>query len=509
MMQAFSASTAPSENRVTRKMRTVGTAIAVGFALLLSACASDALKLAPESPDKQWNPNGDPTRASLAAEAGATGELALSAPVIDPSRVYSLPQLIDLAQKTNPATRTAWEQARQAALAVGMAEATYLPILTANVIAGTNNNSAELPIPIGSTAYFDSSIHGVVPFMAVQWLAFDFGGRSAVIEAARQLSTASNYKFNAVHQRLIMQVTAAFHDYNAARAHSQVASQALKNSKTVRSAVDARRERGLATSVDVAQASQIVAQEELRVVQTKGAEQTAYQNLLAALGISPMSVINVENTSARKIPTSSTAPVQTMVEIALANRPDVLAGYAALEASKQGITKAKSDFLPRIGVFGTASTYQTGLNAGGLPEIENNGFNTNIMVGATIPLFDGGMREANLKQAQSRVDAAQKDFDLLKDTAAREIVIASNALTTAIQANNSAIKLRQAAYKTYDSSLEAYKNGIGTVSALAIAQNGLFDAQLAESDAREAAFTAAANLAFVLGTSTAATAGAY
>ena len=66
------------------------------------------------------------------------------------------------------------------------------------------------------------------------------------------------------------------------------------------------------------------------------------------------------------------------------------------------------------------------------------------------------------------------------------------------------VKLRQAAYKTYDSALESYQNGVGTVSALATAQNGLLDARLAEGDAREAAFTAAANLAFVLGTSTSA-----
>ena len=40
---------------------------------------------------------------------------------------YTLPELIDIAQRHHPETREAWEKARQAALAVGIAEATYLP----------------------------------------------------------------------------------------------------------------------------------------------------------------------------------------------------------------------------------------------------------------------------------------------------------------------------------------------------------------------------------------------
>ncbi len=55
---------------------------------------------------------------------------------IDPNHVYSLVELIDIAQRRNPATRVAWEQARQAAINVGIARAAYLPALTASAVAG-------------------------------------------------------------------------------------------------------------------------------------------------------------------------------------------------------------------------------------------------------------------------------------------------------------------------------------------------------------------------------------
>src|SRR5262249_12568780 len=42
-----------------------------------------------------------------------------------PEQRYTLAELIDLAQRTNPETRVAWERARQAAAAVGLVASEY------------------------------------------------------------------------------------------------------------------------------------------------------------------------------------------------------------------------------------------------------------------------------------------------------------------------------------------------------------------------------------------------
>ncbi|PYO16201.1 MAG: hypothetical protein DMD75_01755, partial [Candidatus Rokuibacteriota bacterium] len=54
----------------------------------------------------------------------------------DPDKRYELPELIDLAQRTNPETRVAWEGARRAALAVGLVESEYFPMLAISVLGG-------------------------------------------------------------------------------------------------------------------------------------------------------------------------------------------------------------------------------------------------------------------------------------------------------------------------------------------------------------------------------------
>ena len=136
--------------------------------LPLAACATDELALAPSTPDRPWvipptgaalpRPGTVPPRATSSEAAApqaadsstrpdaASGEIARGNEVsIDPGRHYDLAELIDLAQRNNPQTREAWERARQAALAVGLVEASYVPQISAEIIGGFQHT--PLPIP--------------------------------------------------------------------------------------------------------------------------------------------------------------------------------------------------------------------------------------------------------------------------------------------------------------------------------------------------------------------------
>src|SRR6202047_45590 len=104
--------------------------IALAGCALLGAC-NDTRDLAPASPDTPWQfqPSKEapasPASAAVAARRFAVPEntaVQLPSPAdVDPNHVYSLVELIDVAQRRNPATRVAWEQARQAAINVGIA----------------------------------------------------------------------------------------------------------------------------------------------------------------------------------------------------------------------------------------------------------------------------------------------------------------------------------------------------------------------------------------------------
>jgi len=478
--------------------------------LALAACAQDAADMTSPSPETPWWPAsaGNQPRPSVGGrkDFAVPPDPALAVlparPDIDLNRSYRLPELIDIAQRNNPATRGAWQRAREAALAVGMVEATFLPLITANVIAGRQTTSTPLPLPIGSRRYFDTTVDGVSPSIALQWLLFDFGRRAALAEAARHGAVAANVLFNGEHQRLIFDVTRAYYVHAASVARARIARETLRNSTAIRSAAEARLANGLGTTVEVAQARQQVAQSELRRVQADGQERNSYQALLLAMGVNPTLRLKIDTGGQRRLPGAPELPVDDLVRVALARRPDVIASYQAMRASNAGVAAARAEFFPNVFVAGALATGRDNFEAGGLPTIGQQATGTGVLLGATVPLYDAGLRVARLRQAEASASAAESTFQRTQNVAVSEIVAARNMLRTALESHRAANALSAAATVTYDAALAAYRNGVGTVTAATAADTGLLDARQAQADAYAAALVGAANLAFVVGAMT-------
>jgi hypothetical protein len=71
---------------------------------------------APGSPDRPWRSGaGQRIAADVLRLRGATLK-------IDPSRIYTLSELVDFAEAHNPLTRVAWENAAAQAAALGIAQ---------------------------------------------------------------------------------------------------------------------------------------------------------------------------------------------------------------------------------------------------------------------------------------------------------------------------------------------------------------------------------------------------
>lgn len=483
--------------------------------LAIAGCAADAINRASPSPSHPWTAGGDAGQGNTPrGQTGATADFGVpansqlslfSSPVdVDTSRSYGLAGLIDLAQRSNPATRNAWEKSRQAALAVGMAEATYLPLITASVIAGAQKTDTSLRLPLVGHVDVDTTIKGVAPVLALQWLVFDFGQRAALTEAARQVSFAANIGFNATHQKLIFDVTRRYHEHLAAREAHGIATQTLANSKAVLRAVQARLDQGTATTIELALARQQVAQSQLRLVRAAGQQQDTYQTLLGAMGVNATLELKVEDKSRRRLPDKFDGVTDAMLESALQRRPDLLAGYAAMKASQAGVKAAQASYLPKIFVAGTLASNSGGLQAGHLPELGSTTAQSGVAIVATMPIFDGGVRAAQVKHAQAGAGAAAETFRQLQLDAVSEIVIAANTLSTALEANKAAGVLVQTSSTAFDAALEAYGQGLATIVTVNETNNSLLDARLARTDAQTGALIAAANLAFFTGALTSA-----
>lgn len=493
--------------------------------LCLSGCATSALKLAPERPDKPWVPvttaNAEIIPGKQQAPATAAGFVlpgnpALASddasPSVDAARTYSLPELINLAESNNPATRIVWNDARRAALAAGIAESAFLPKITASAIGGyqtvSGNQTVALQSSPGVNFANSGSLSGTISAISLQWLLFDFGERAALVDAAQQASLISNIAFTAAHQQLIHNVAVAFYRHAAAQARLTTASQSLKNSLAIQAAAEDRYKQGIGTVVEAAQARQGTAQANLALVQASGGVQDTYLSLVTALGISPFTKMKIASVSGRTLSPSMMAPVESIIQEALSRRPDMQSAYAAQKASLAKMKAAQAAFMPKLFVSATG-TYNSGnLNVTAIPSVgeqlptlnvSGNQFGGTILGGVSFPLYDGGTRSAALAQARIDVESAKARMAQTRDEAVRQIVLADNALRTSLAAHAAAQTLVQAAQTTFDAALAAYRNGVGSVTDATLAETQLFQARYAESDAYSSALAAAATLALATG----------
>lgn len=478
-------------------------------ALTLTGCATSALDLAPPSPDTPR-----PTAAGAGSSAGGyvlPPNPALATipppPPIDPNRPYALTALIDIAESNNPQTRIAWDAARGAALAAGIAESTYLPDITASALGAYGSGGSQNSVD-GFNENRSNQAHGVISAISLNWLLFDFGKRSATIEAAKQGATISNIAFTQAHQQVIYNVSLAFYAHAAARAHAVSAAQSLTNAQAIQAAAEARQQHGVGTVVDTAQAEQATAQARLAVVQANGGVQDAYFALLNAMGISPLTRMQIANPAPRDLSPALDAPVQTIVAEALAQRPDIASAYAAQQQSLANVRAAQAEFLPKVFLSATGFYNSGGVDVTSIPgtgqqaatgNISGNSLGGIIMAGIAVPIFDGGIRAAALEQSKASVDSANATLDQVRDEATRQVVGAENALQTSLAAYSASQSLVSAAQTTYDAALSAYQNGVGSVTDATLAETQLLQARNTESDSYSTALSAAATLAFTTG----------
>src|SRR4029077_18196163 len=185
---------------------------------------------------------------------------ATEAPLIEPNRRYGLPELIDLAQRENPETRVAWEARRRAALAGGLVESEYFPVLAISALGGYKSVGVPIPKDLVSDGFFRFDLAQALPVLTLRWLLLDFGRRESAGDAAKERLLAANLGFNRRHQQVAFAVQRAYYGLTSVRARIAVAQSSLDAARAVQEATEIRLSNGLATRPELALARQQAAQ---------------------------------------------------------------------------------------------------------------------------------------------------------------------------------------------------------------------------------------------------------
>ena len=489
------------------KLRRLGPILCV----LLAAC-NDTRDLAPASAATPWQFSvSTAPQAGTAAPASASArryalpsDPALPWPGepadIDPAHPYSLIELIDIAQRRNSQTRIAWEQARQAAIGVGIARAAFLPELTASALGGYQHIASPFPTTLVRKGYITADAQEVLPELAIKYLLIDFGGgREAAERGAEQLSFAANVAFTGAHQRLILQVARAYFTLDGVNAQLEAIRKGLEDARRLQQSADALQARGLATIVSAQLARRNTAQAAYDLVQATAAQHDAMYALLQALELPPTTRLVVQGSFDRPLPRSTVGTVDRLMAEALQQRADLMAGLARLRAAEAGIAEARGAMSPKLLIDSNVqgNIGRIAVDSGRYESVTQP--QTGLFLRFEWPLYQGGLRQNQLRLAESRRNEAQTALEASSTAALREVALAYDQVQTGLSQYDAAVVLQSAAQTAFDSANDTFAHGVGSFTDAVSASTALDGARAAVARAHAQALVNAAGLAFATG----------
>jgi outer membrane protein len=461
------------------------SAIAV---LLLGMFIGPAYGIAQSAPSTATKPWFSGEERNFAGKAKSRTETQLT---FDAEKTYSLAELIDLAEQHNPDTRAAWQAAKTRAAELGVAKGALYPALAAIALAGTNRHG-EL---IGNWTI--QTIGVFRPTLNIEYLIFDFGGRSGAIAAARANLFASNFAFNDTHRKIIYDVMLTYYRLLDAIGRQDAAKASLANARAVEKDAADRLDHGLATNPDVLEAIATRAHAEYELADVLGAQEIAQGDLATVLGLPADTVIAVQGMDNIATPTHLAEAADQMIDRAFEQRPDLMERVAHLREAEAELEQAKSVYLPSLSFSSALGKERAYGQQGDLP----GSFATvpeywKVELGLKWTIFDGGRRESEVAEAKARRNRAQAEIDALRDRIEDEVWRAYTSAKTAFRQQEAASAQLLASDQSYTAALRACDLGVRNLLDVLAAQRALAEARTADVTAHTEVLSQVANLAF-------------
>ena len=403
--------------------------------------------------------------------------------LLAPGAVFSLADVVGIALANNPITRASWLAARSAAAFAGVQRAPYYPFVDlAGSVTSSQTSSSDGrqgdPATVGALG------------LNLTYLLFDFGGRKANAEDAYWGLIAADWTHNAVIQNTVFNVQASYFQYLSVRAQLEASRASLDSAQRNYDAAKGRHDAGIATIADVLQAKTQLSQAELNVQLLEGQVEVFRGSLATAMGLPATVPIDVGDLPADVKVERVEQPVEELVATALLQRPELSAARAAIERAARRVEVARSNGLPSVFVSGslTPSLYWPG-------EVADYRTNWTTRLLMSVPPFTGYARSYDLLRAQEELALTKAQVDTLEQQAILQVWTSYYALETATRRMATSKDLLASAEQSERVAFARYKEGVGTILDLLVAQAALASARATEIQSRTDWFVAFARLA--------------
>lgn len=415
---------------------------------------------------------------------------------VDIEQEYVLGELIDMGLENNPLTMRSWASAKSQAFAYYQTESLYLPVVDVKETAIVDDNRLWIVNRLnnsilGATSMGYSEQWSSV--LAIQYLLFDFGTRTAAVQAAKQALLASNWQHHFVLQQVIYDVSTDYYNYLEAKAFVESSKKNLENAKTSLDAANAQFIAGIKTKVDTLQAKTDYFNAELDLQDRKAQKKVAMARLARTLGLDPDTRLKVKDIPYKIESRPIKEGIEELMERARSQRAD-LASYEAIvwqKVAQQNVAWGQA--LP---------TVKADIN------LNNTGFSKSpvgrtrdysVAVVIDFPLFNGFFDYNEIRRRKEDYETAYYDYRNTENNLLVEVITAYYQYVTSDQNLKTAAEYESFAEESYQSVLQGYKEGIQTIVDLLSAQNTLADARARLIQSRAVWLRAIVNIAFTTG----------
>jgi outer membrane protein TolC len=404
---------------------------------------------------------------------------------IDSIRQYTLAEAIDIALRNSPLTRQSWVQARAAADMYGSNEGRWYPTLVAGFAL---NRSLGLATP--GRAAGERSQYG--PSGSLTYTVFDFGGRTGNIDVARQTAIAADLTHNATVQNTILLVESAAFTYLSTRSQRDAQKASLDLASAALDAANERHHVGLATIADVLQARTARSQAELQLLTLEGILQVTKGSLAVSMGLPANTGFDVPAVTLSDSIYFIKESVDSLIDVAVRNRPELASARAQAEAAHSQIQVARSGYLPNFALTGTGAN-----NASNVSTFSGNTYSLNL--GVSIPVFSGFSNHYDVAAANEQFSAALARTELTRQQIIQQVFTAYYTLRTSTDRVRTSRDLVASAIQSEEVARGRYKEGVGSIVDLLVAQSALATARSQDIDSRWQWRSALAQLAHDIG----------
>ncbi len=384
----------------------------------------------------------------------------------------TLRPLIVRALKNNPDLVAATYRIEEARALAGAARAAEFPTVDGTAGIASNYSSTNAGKSSGSRSSENYELAA-----ALSWEVDLWGGIRRGNQAARARLLAAEFQRDAVQTSLIAAVATAYIDLQNLDERLEIARRTATSRTTSLDLVKTRRDGGVSSDLEVAQAKALLSQAQIAIPVTEQAIAAKENEIRALLGEYPGGVARSGGLGRLE---STLRIAGGLPSALLERRPDLAAANQTFQAATADIGVAEALRLPTLSLTGKGGWISSELH-----NLLSSG-SGNFAVGPSLvgPIFDAGRSGFGVKAAQARAKQALADYQKSAQQAFREAADALNAFqkTGEIIARRSQLI---ASLKSVSSlARERFRGGSSSYLEVLDAERSLFNAELDLTDSR-------------------------